>query len=75
MLPPLKILPLGVASRIPLEQAPKGYRSTSPSPLQAHAESVESAELSAGGLEAADQHRATTGGWMVRQATGMVVGQ
>ncbi len=31
---------------------------------------VESAELSAGGLEAADEHRATAGGWMVGQATG-----
>jgi len=38
---------------------------------------VESAELSAGGLEAADQHCATgrSGGLMVRQAMGMVVGQ
>ncbi len=38
---------------------------------------VESAELSAGGLEAADEHRATVGGLMVRQATGkvMIVGQ
>ncbi len=35
---------------------------------------VESAKLSAGGLEAADQHRAA-GGLMVRQTTGMVVGQ
>jgi len=32
---------------------------------------VESAELSAGGLEAADEHRAT--GLMVRQATGKIV--
>ena len=38
---------------------------------------VESDELSAGGLEAADQHSATVGGLMVRQATGKirVVGQ
>jgi len=36
---------------------------------------VESAELSVGGLEAADEHRATAGGLMVRQATGTVVGQ
>ncbi len=36
---------------------------------------VESTELSAGGLEAADEHNAIAGGLMVRQATGMVVGQ
>ena len=53
------IVPLGVASLIPLGQAPNGYRPTRPSPLQAHAESVESAELSAGGPEAADQHSTT----------------
>ncbi len=38
---------------------------------------VESAELSAGGLEAADQHSATVGGLMLRQAMGKIraVGQ
>ena len=73
------IVPLGVASLIPLGQAPKGYRSTRPSPLQAHAESVESAELSAGGPEAADQHSTTAGGFQrsdgqVKDFTPLVAG-
>ncbi len=53
----------------------KWERPPQPSTASFITASVESAELSAGGLEAADQHNATAGGLMVRQATGRVVGQ